>query len=579
MAHTATPHSRISLLLKLGVVIVILFSTRLFYMQVVQHDHYKTLASKEQIKSQIIPATRGEIYALDGSNPVKLVLNEAVYTVFVDPVEVTQPDSIVAALKQIAGGEMYDNVDMLVRDKPKRYNVLAKNITLKQAELLKSKKLKGLGFQKTVRRVYPEGQLAAQTLGFVNAEENGQYGVEEALQSELKGKDGLRRSVTDVANIPLTIGKNNTEIAPKNGKNFVLSLDRNIQSYTEKALSDGMKRVGATQGSVVVVDPQSGRVMAMANLPTYVPEKFTEVKDAAVFNNAVISSPYEPGSVMKTFTVATGIDKGVMSPSSTYTNTDRISVDDITIGNATKGQTGVITIQHALNWSLNTGMVTVAQRLGNGTYINRQARNTIYDYFHNRFGLGEKTGIELAGEAAGEIISPEEVQGNAVRYSNMSFGQGMNPTMLQVAAGFSSIINGGHYYKPTILAGVVDEGGVFKPNSTPKPIRQTISSDASKVAKQMVHDARNAFYSGQDKAGYDIGGKTGTSQTLINGSYDNSQTVGSYLGYGGDTKPRYVIMVQVSADGKNLAGNTDAMPIFTDISNWMIDYMKLQPQG
>jgi cell division protein FtsI/penicillin-binding protein 2 len=579
MVQPAIPHSRISLLFKLSMVIVALFTVRLFYMQVVQHDHYKALASKEQIKSQIIPATRGEIYGLDGTSPVKLVLNEAVYTVFADPVEVTQPSKIVSAVKEVAGGEALDNLDVLVRDKPSRYRILAKNVTLKQAEILKAKKLKGLGFQQTVRRVYPEGQLAAQTLGFVNAEEKGQYGVEGALQDELKGVDGLRKSVTDVANIPLTIGKNNTEVAPKNGKNVVLSLDRNVQSYTEKALADGMKRVGATKGSVVVMDPQTGKVMAMANLPTYNPEQYTKVMDAAAFNNSVIASPYEPGSVMKTFTVATGLDKGVMTPTSTYTNTDKITVDDITIGNATKGQTGVITIQHALNWSLNTGMVTVAQRLGDGTYINRQARNTMYEYFHNRFGLGEKTGIELSGEASGDLIAPDQVEGNAVRYSNMSFGQGMNPTMLQVATGFGSIINGGRYFKPTVLAGSIDDSGRYTPNPTPAPVRQTISENSSNVARQMIHDARNAFYSGKDKRGYDIGGKTGTSQTLINGSYENSQTVGSYLGYGGDTKPRYVIMVQVSAEGKNLAGNTDAMPIFTDISNWMIDYMKLQPQG
>lgn len=579
MVQPAIPHSRISLLLKLSIVIVALFTVRLFYMQVVQHDHYKALASKEQIKSQVIPATRGEIYALDGSNPVKLVLNEAVYTVFADPVEVKEPGKIVSAVKEVAGGEAFDNLDALVRKTPSRYQILAKNVTLKQAEMLKSKKLEGLGFQQTVRRVYPEGQLAAQTLGFVNAEEKGQYGVEGALQDELKGTDGLRKSVTDVANIPLTIGKNNTEVAPKNGKNIVLSLDRNVQSYAEKALADGMKNVGATKGSVVVMDPQTGKVMAMANLPTYNPEQYTKVMDAAAFNNSVVASPYEPGSVMKTFTVATGIDKGVITPTSTYTNTDKITVDDITIGNATKGQTGVITIQHALNWSLNTGMVTVTQRLGDGTYINRQARNTMYEYFHNRFGLGEKTGIELSGEATGDLIAPDQVQGNAVRYSNMSFGQGMNPTMLQVATGFSSIINGGRYFKPTVLAGSIDDNGKYTPTPTPTPVRQTISENSSTVAKQMIHDARNAFYGGKDKKGYDIGGKTGTSQTLVNGSYTDSQTVGSYLGYGGDTKPRYVIMVQVSADGKNLAGNTDAMPIFTDISNWMIDYMKLQPQG
>jgi cell division protein FtsI/penicillin-binding protein 2 len=206
------------------------------------------------------------------------------------------------------------------------------------------------------------------------------------------------------------------------------------------------------------------------------------------------------------------------------------------------------------------------------------ARKIMYSYLHDRFGLGERTGVQVAGEVQGEIVSPETTEGNAVRYSNMSFGQGMNVTMVQVAAGFSSIINGGQYYSPNLIAGYVDTDGTFLPAKAPVPLRQTISAQASQKAKKMIHDARAAFYAKNDKKGYDIGGKTSTSQTLINGSYDNEQTIGSYLGYGGTKTPQYVIMVQISSPGRNLAGNTDAMPIFTDISNWMIDYLKLEPE-
>lgn len=234
-------------------------------------------------------------------------------------------------------------------------------------------------------------------------------------------------------------------------------------------------------------------------------------------------------------------------------------------------------MQHALNWSLNTGMVTVAKRLGDGKSITYGARSTMYDYFHNKFGLGKRTGVELAGEVSGEVISPDNLEGNAVRYSNMSFGQGMNPTMIQVAAGFCSIVNGGKYYQPTVIAGEMKDD-TFVPRKTPQAVRRTVSPETSRKARKMIHDARAAFYASSDKPGYDIGGKTGTSQTLINGSYDNNQTIGTYLGYGGDTKPRYVIMVQVSAPGRNLGG-TNAMPVFNDVSNWLIDYMKLQPKG
>jgi cell division protein FtsI/penicillin-binding protein 2 len=188
------------------------------------------------------------------------------------------------------------------------------------------------------------------------------------------------------------------------------------------------------------------------------------------------------------------------------------------------------------------------------------------------------TGIEVGGETEGNVISPAEQEGNAVRYANMTFGQGLDVTMVQVVAGFSSIVNGGHYYKPTVLNGVIQPNGTFMQYQVSAP-RTTIKESTSAQMRDMTIAARKSFFVNQDKAGYMIGGKTGTSETLINGKYVKNQTIGSYLGFGGDDAPKYVIMVQVSADGKNLEGGIHAGPIFTDISNWMIDYLKLQPKG
>lgn len=572
-------HQRIRLLSMVLFGFMALFVVRLFYLQIVEHDKWTQAANSEQVKQQVLPAARGEIYALDYSSPVKIVLNEAVFTVFVDPEEVVDPKAIATAVREIAGGSAVKNIEDHAKAKPSRYQVVARNVTRKQADLLKEKNLKGLGFQPTSRRVYPEGKLAAQVLGFVNAEEKGQYGIEEALNTRLKGIDGMRKAVTDISNVPLTIGNNNVLEPPKNGENIVLTIDRNVQSFTESALAEGAKSIGATRASAIVMDPQNGHVMAMANLPTYDPEEFTKVQNAEAFNNATITTPYEPASVLKTFTMATALDKGAMTPQSTFVNTDYVQVEDRTITNAAKGHTGTISFQTALNWSLNTGTVEIAKRLGDGNSINRTARDTMYTYFHDRLGLGEKTGIQLAGETTGDVVSPSNPEGNAVRYSNMTFGQGLNVTMLQVAAGFSSLMNGGKYYKPTIVSGTVDGSGNYKPDAAAKPLRQTISASASQSIKKMVHDARASFNVTGDKAGYDIGGKTGTSQTLVNGKYDFNQTIGTYLGYGGDTKPRYVIMVQVSGDGKHFEGNVHAMPIFTQISNRMIDYLGLQPRG
>jgi cell division protein FtsI/penicillin-binding protein 2 len=416
-------------------------------------------------------------------------------------------------------------------------------------------------------------------LGFVDYNGDGQYGVEGKLNNRLAGTDGLLQAVTDVNLVPLSISDKYINKPAKDGENIVLTIERNVQSYVEKALAAGVEKIGADRGSVVVMDPQNGKVLAIANTPSYNASKLNEVTDVSSFNNGVISTPYEPGSDVKTFTVATGVDKGVVDASATYVNTDYIEVEDRTITNATKGYTGEITFQTALNWSLNTGFVTIAQRLGDGKSINRQARDTRYDYFYNKFHLGKLTGIELANEATGIIISPEEVEGNAVRYSNMAFGQGMDVTMIQVATAFCSLVNGGKYYQPTIVAGTIDADGEYVEKDT-SDYEQIISKSTADQVREMTHIARSSFFESIDKPGYYVGGKTGTSQVVKDGVYADDETVATYLGYGGSEKTsKYVIMVQVSGDHKEFGGAQDAMPIFTDISNWLLDYFKVTPKG
>ena len=577
-------HSRVRLLTYLCMGVMALFVVRLFYLQIIQHGKYVEMAEAEQVKTLMIPALRGEIYALDEGTPVPIVLNQDVYTVFADPVSVAEPDKIVSLVKKVAGGEARSNLGKLVRAKPSRYEILATDVTRKQAQLMKDENLAGLGFQKTTRRVYPEGKLASQILGFVNNDGIGQYGIEQGLNKELTGKSGVLKSVTDISNVPLTIGDKNVKKPAKDGKNVVLTIDRNIQAYAQQAIARQVQKLGGTGGSVIVMEPQTGKVLAMANYPTYSPADYNKVTNAAAFDNAVVTSPYEPGSVMKTFTAATAIDRGVIEPTSTYTNTDHINVDGSIISNASLGQTGVITFQHALNWSLNTGYVTVAERLGGlndppgKADINRKARDIIYDYFYKRFKLGQMTGIPLAGEQPGVIVPPNEVQGNAVRYSNMTFGQGLDVTMLQVASGFCAMVNGGIYHAPSIVAGEMSPDGTFE-RASAKSGSRIISAETSRKTTEMVHKARKAFFAGTDLPGYYIGGKTGTSQNIVNGKYSDTAFTATYLGFGGDTTPRYVIMVRVLGDGLSLGGDTAAMPVFNDVSNWMINYLKLRPRG
>ena len=553
-------------------------TVRLFQLQIVDNAKYLALADAEQMKRFEIPAQRGLIYAMDGKTPTKLVMNESIYTVFADPQTIKDDDKseIISKIKEVAGGNVRDGFEALLDKKESRYQILATKLSRKQAEMIKEKDFTGIGFQETSQRVYPEGQLASQVLGFVNSE-GGQYGIEGSLNDELSGKDGQLKTVTDVSGIPLTIGTRDIDTPAEDGKNVVLSIDRNIQAQTEKILKAKLEASGAKYGGVIVMDPQTGKIMAMANYPTYNPSEYSKVQDGSVFSNGTTSSAYENGSVIKSLTMAMGIDTGVASASATYYNKDYVEIEDRTIKNATLGHTGTITFQTAMNYSLNTGMVEIASRLGGGQ-INKTARDTMYDYYHNRFGLGEKTGVEIY-EEKGTVISPEESEGNAVRYSNMSFGQGMNTTMIQTASAFSSIINGGTLYKASVLNGEVDSDGNFKESSSEIRKDNVVKSTTSDQIREILVTARHSVGTNNDLAGYQVGGKTGTSQTIENGVYVDDQTVGSYLGFGGNSTPKFVIMVSVSGAGQNLQGAQDAGPIFTELSNWMLTYLKIQPEG
>lgn len=577
LTHSRTGWLAIVLLLAMAA-----FVLRLFYLQILQHGMYTELARASQQRQFIIPAERGKIYMMDGQALAPVVLNRMIYTVIADPqaVEDNERSKIIASLKEIAGGEMVHHAEAKLNNKKSRYEVLARNISRTQAEKLRNKNFAGMLYQQGSIRDYPENGLGAHVLGFVNAAGDGQYGVEGALEKRLKGQNGLLQAVTDVRNVPLTVGKDNIRIEAKAGENLALTVDRNIQSYTESALKNGVEVAHATEGSVIVMNPNNGRVLAMANYPSYNLAEYAKQTNAAVFMNNVTMTPFEPGSIIKSFSFAAAIDKGAVTPSTVYNNTDCIKVADRTMCNALRGLNGPISIQGAFNNSLNVGTITAVRRLGNGSQINLPARQTLYDYYHDRFGFGQATGIEL-NEAAGYVYPPDSAEGNEVRYSAMTYGQSMNLTMVQVAAGFSSIVNGGQYYRPAIVSGSVDKNGKIHPSEN-KALRQTVSAGTSSQMRSMLATARgSSFLSKNDKPGYEIGGKTGTSEAVVSGHYSQSETIATYIGYGGANRAEYVIMVRVAAPGRgiNLQGNYHAGPIFTDISNWMIDYMKLAPKG
>jgi cell division protein FtsI/penicillin-binding protein 2 len=219
--------------------------------------------------------------------------------------------------------------------------------------------------------------------------------------------------------------------------------------------------------------------------------------------------------------------------------------------------------------------------MGGGS-INRTARDTLYRYFHDQYRFGQLTGIEQAGENAGIVIAPDQAEGNNVRYANMAFGQGMDVTMIQTVSAFSAEINGGTYYQPRLVAGVRTDDGAVTAKEPVVVKENVISKTSSDQARELIWQGRKTGFLGKnDRDGYMIGGKTGTSQVIDpkTGEYSDANSIGSYLGFGGVNRPEYVIMVKVD-DAKigGYQGTTAAAPIFNDLNNWMLDYLKLQPK-
>ncbi|MBQ3275260.1 penicillin-binding protein 2 [Candidatus Saccharibacteria bacterium] len=552
-------------------VVAALILARLFLIQIIQNPEWVAKAEAQHTLENTIKAKRGEIYMMDRDEPVAVVLNRKVYTVIVDPM---------IADEEEVGKTLGTDVSEAFKDRTRRYFVVKRNATREEALRLREAGLSGVYLQEGTQRVYPEGTLAARMLGFVNADGIGQYGVEGALNEELSGKDGLLKTIADVNQVALSIGDNNVKIPAEDGKKVVLTVDRNIQSNVEKILQQKMDELGKDQGSVVVMNPKNGEVLAMANLPGYDPADYGNVESAEVYINRVTEDPYEPASVCKAFTFAAGIDLGVMTAESTYYNVDTIYIDGWPISNASKNGAAVRTMQYALNWSLNVGSIQALKWIGgDAENITEEGRKKLYDYYVNKFGLGRFTGIEL-NEAAGLIGDPVEGDGRDSMYANMTFGQNMLVTMLQVAAGYSAMVNGGEYYTPTVVKGYLDENGELVEKEKEGAVRQVISEDASRQMREMLYGTRNMqrLY-GIDRDGYFIGGKTGTAQVIRDGAYVMDESTATYVGFGGASgeDPAYVVMVRIWKDGEIGDALQEAAPVFNEISNYLIDYMEIKP--
>lgn len=561
-----------------------IFIVRLFYLQVIRHNYYENAALASQMKEYEIPAERGIIAAHNGKSTLPVVLNEKLFTLFADPVYIEDPAKASRELEQIIGGDAQEYQKLMTKQGT-RYVVIAKKLNKSQSERINKLGFKGIGTREVPYRYYPQGSLAAQILGFVNDNGDGKYGVEQALDKELRGEPGRLKAITDAAGVPLAANDDNVNIEPKTGKKILLTIDIGMQKQLEDLLKAGLERAKSSSGGALIMETKTGAIKAMANYPTFDPTYFYKIDDSNRFNNALVSSPLEVGSIMKPLTAAAALDLGVVSKDQTYYDPSYYKIDGAVVRNIEEdGGAGTRSIRDILQLSLNTGATWLLMQMGGGQ-INQLARERWYDYMTKHYMFGRLTGIEQGYEAPGVIPDPNDGFGLNIRYANTSFGQGMAATPLQMGAALASVINGGTYFQPRLVEKTVDEGG--KENLfSPKIIRKdVVSRQVSNSIREMMEYTitKNAYLYGfrREHNAYSIGGKTGTAEIAKpNGGYYEDRYNGMFMGYVGGDQPQYVIVVRVNEPKiAGYAGSQAAAPLFVDLTEMLIDNFGVIPKS
>ncbi len=572
MLGSASSTRRIKIYSLLLATVALLFGMRLFYLQVLRSDYYEAQARSSQLKQYEIPADRGGIYAYDGKEIVPLVLNETRYRITADPEIVREPQQTAETLSPLLGRSTEDIKKQLEADS--RYEVLATKQTKEQKEKIEALKLAGIFTnEKVPLRAYIQGPIAGQILGFVNDSGEGNYGIEQYFNNELKGTPGQVKALTDRNNVPLLATGENVLVDAVDGKDLVLTLDVSMQRHVESILKEGLATARSDSGSLIIVDANNGAVKAMANYPSYDPAQFASVEDAALFTNPAVSSPLEPGSVMKTLTAAAALDTGAVSSEQTYYDPSFFKIDGYTVKNIEEdGGAATRSVSDILQFSLNTGATWLLMQMGGGE-LNEKGRVAWHEYMTKHYYFGVTTGIEQGYEAEGVVPSPTEGFGLGIQYANTAFGQGMTVTPLQMAAAVASIVNGGTYYQPTLVSGTLGDDGALIAKQAVVKNAEVVKDTTSDTLYRFMNNVVQKNNRTAAREGYSVGGKTGTAEIANpSGGYYEDKFNGTYVGYVGGDAPEYVIMVRVNEPKiGGYAGSKAAGPIFATTANMLID--------
>jgi cell division protein FtsI/penicillin-binding protein 2 len=544
---------------------------RLAYWQVIEHSRLTQQAQAQYRELVELPATRGVI--LD-RNLTQLVVNTTVYSAFVSPDQVTpaQRDLVAGGLASVLGVDKGSVMTTL--ESGAKFAYIARRFSQDKADKLRALQLPGVGLEDDTQRAYlpgigPGTTLAANLLGFVNYNNDGQYGLEAKYQGVLAGTPGYISSYRDLANREIVLGSH-AQQDPVNGSDLVLSLDANVQYAAEQALADGVKKDNAESGSVLIMDPATGGIIAWADYPSYDANNFNRT-DPSMFLDNVASSVYEPGSVMKVVTLAGAINSGAITPSTVINDPGYLSVGGYRIYDWDRRNHGNINYTYVLQDSLNVGAMKAMQAEGHAAF---------YSYLQ-AFGLTKPSGIDVAAEDA--VAPPPASQMGDAQYATSSFGEGIDVNMVQMLAAVNVVANGGKYAPPHVVERI---GTQINPLLL-QPQRQVISpATAAQMVAMMENDVQHGSgYTSRVKGfALDQAGKTGSSQIPVNGQY-TQDVWASFVGFLPAQHPRFTMLVVVRkphAPGSDRNwtlndGYITAGPIWQKIAQAMVVDWRITP--
>lgn len=547
-----------------GVILV-----RLFFLQAISGAYYRAQASRQQNFSQILDPRRGNIYLRERNGGLfPLASTKEGYLLFINPRILKDVEDVYEKLSKISPLEKGDFFMRSSKtDDP--YEEIAHKLDRASAEKIQALKIQGVGVSPEEWRVYPAKSMAAHVVGFLGYkgdELSGRYGVERYFEDALKGKVGYLDGAHSAGGILLELGKNIFD-PPKEGYDVILTLEPNVQAFLEKKLSDVRKEWNPARGGGIILEPKTGKIIAMASFPNFDPNSYGQAESLEVFVNPQVESQFEFGSVFKTLTMAAGINERVVTQDSAYFDKGYLDLDGYKIQNFDKKGRGLTTMQDVLNESLNTGAAFVAQKLG---------KDNMRKYF-TAYGLAEKTGITLPGEIAGNILnlnSPRDVE-----YATAAFGQGIAVTPLEFTRATAALANGGKIMKPYIVERII-RPGLGDIITFPEEVRQVLTPETSETISAMLSKvADNALLGGAVKfTNWTTAAKTGTAEIPLQNKKGYSEDyLHSFLAYAPAFDSRFLLFLYIERPEGVQYASQSLGKYYEQIMQFLLTYYDVPP--